>query len=73
VNVKLDATQIFPLETTIDFVARLPEMTVGVVGVTSVGELDEIVRGFAHAAVLVRRGYAFADRTVLTPSLWPKA
>jgi aryl-alcohol dehydrogenase-like predicted oxidoreductase len=62
-----------PLAAALGFVLSRPEIDVGLVGVTSLRELDEIL---AAAARPLPNGdwaaCALADERILTPSLWPK-
>lgn len=60
-----------PLQAALAFVLSRPEIDVALVGVTSVGELDEIVMAAAGPLPhLDWSSLALTDETVLTPSLW---
>jgi len=60
-----------PLQAALAFVLSRPEIDVALVGVTSVGELDEIVTAAAKPLPhLDWSSLALTDETVLTPSLW---
>jgi aryl-alcohol dehydrogenase-like predicted oxidoreductase len=60
-----------PLQAAIGFVLSRPEIDVALVGVTSVGELDEIAKAAAQSLPqLDWSSLALNDETVLTPSLW---
>lgn len=59
------------LEAALAFVLSRPEIDVALVGVTSVGELDEIMAAAARPLPhLDWSSLALNDETVLTPSLW---
>jgi len=60
-----------PLQAAITFALSRPEIDVALVGVTSVGELDEIVTAATKPLPeLDWSSLALTDETVLTPSLW---
>jgi aryl-alcohol dehydrogenase-like predicted oxidoreductase len=59
------------LEAALAFALGQSEVDVGIVGVTTTAELDEIVRAACKAPpVLDWKACALDDPTVLTPSLW---
>jgi aryl-alcohol dehydrogenase-like predicted oxidoreductase len=60
-----------PLEAALAFALQRPEIDIGVVGVTSAQELDEILKAAEKpAASLDWAACALDDPLVLTPSLW---
>ncbi len=61
-----------PLEAALGFVLRNDAVDVGLVGVTSPRELEEILRAASRAPMpaLDWRRFALTDPVVLTPSLW---
>jgi aryl-alcohol dehydrogenase-like predicted oxidoreductase len=60
-----------PLAAALGFALSWPEIAYGVVGVTSVAELDEILAAAERPLPdLDWKAFALKDETVLTPSLW---
>lgn len=60
-----------PLQAALAFVLSRPEVDVALVGVTSVGELDEILAAATRPPPHLNwSSLALTDETVLTPSLW---
>jgi aryl-alcohol dehydrogenase-like predicted oxidoreductase len=60
-----------PLAAALGFVLSRPEIVVGVVGVTGVGELDEILAAAEGVLpALDWSTFALQDERILTPSLW---
>jgi aryl-alcohol dehydrogenase-like predicted oxidoreductase len=60
-----------PLQAALAFVHGRTEVDVGIVGVTTTGELDEIIQAAtATAPEIDWSACAFDDPTVLTPSMW---
>ena len=71
IKAKIAATGATPLAAALGFVLSRPEIAFGVVGVTSLGELDEILTAAAHSLPdLDWAAMALTDEVVLTPSLW---
>ena len=68
---KIAATGATPLAAALGFALSCPEIAFGVVGVTSLGELDEILAAAAYPLPdLDWAAMALTDEVVLTPSLW---
>jgi aryl-alcohol dehydrogenase-like predicted oxidoreductase len=60
-----------PLSAALGFVLARPEIAIGLVGVTSVAELDEIIAALQRPLPdLDWASFALDDELVLTPSLW---
>ncbi len=60
-----------PLAAALGFVLSRPEIAIGLVGVTSAGELDEIIAAAQSPLPdLDWASFALQDELVLTPSLW---
>ena len=60
-----------PLAAALGFVLARPEIRFGLVGVTSTGELQEIIAAARQPMPeLDWASFALPDETVLTPSLW---
>ena len=71
IKAKIAATGATPLAAALGFVLARPEIAFGVVGVTSLGELDEILAAAAYPLPdLDWAAMALTDEVVLTPSLW---
>lgn len=67
----LKAANITPLAAALGFVLARPEIAVGLVGVTSDKELEEIISAAEHSLPrLDWASFALKDELVLTPSLW---
>ena len=74
VKSRIAAAGISPLAAALGFVLSRPQIDIGLVGVTSLGELDEIVAAAAQPLpALDWAACALADERILTPSLWPKS
>jgi aryl-alcohol dehydrogenase-like predicted oxidoreductase len=71
IKTKLAEADMTPLAAALGFVLSRPEIATGVVGVTSVRELDEIVAAANQPVPALDWGsLALQDERVLTPSLW---
>jgi aryl-alcohol dehydrogenase-like predicted oxidoreductase len=67
----LHETGTSPLAAALGFVLNRPEIAIGLVGVTSANELDEILQAAkAPLPALDWASFALKDERVLTPSLW---
>lgn len=67
----LKDTKITPLAAALGFVLQRPEIAFGLVGVTSIGELEEIIAAAKlPLPSLDWASLALKDELVLTPSLW---
>jgi aryl-alcohol dehydrogenase-like predicted oxidoreductase len=70
-RVALAEAGVTALAAALGFVLSRPEIAVGLVGVTSVGELDEILAAAAQPLPdLDWHSFAFQDERLLTPSTW---
>jgi aryl-alcohol dehydrogenase-like predicted oxidoreductase len=69
----LNEAGITPLAAALDFVLSRKEVAVGLVGVTSVGELEDILAA-THRPLpaLDWSQFALKDERILTPSLWQR-
>ncbi len=73
VRARIKAAGSTPLAAALSFVLSRPEIDIGLVGVTSLGELEEILTGATAALTdLDWTACALSDEQILTPSLWPK-
>ena len=71
VRAAIKATGSTPLAAALSFVLSRPEIAIGLVGVTSVGELDEILTAVEQPLPGIDwASLALRDERVLTPSLW---
>jgi aryl-alcohol dehydrogenase-like predicted oxidoreductase len=71
IKAKLAEAGVAPLAAALGFVLSRPEIAYGVVGVTSVAELDEIVTAANQPLpALDWASLALQDERILTPSLW---
>lgn len=67
----LKAANVTPLAAALSFVLRRPEIAFGLVGVTSTGELEDIIAAASRPLpALDWASFALQDELVLTPSLW---
>jgi aryl-alcohol dehydrogenase-like predicted oxidoreductase len=67
----LKDANIAPLAAALGFVLQRPEIAFGLVGVTSIGELEEIIAAAKQSLPpLDWASFALRDDLVLTPSLW---
>lgn len=70
---RLAAAGATPLTAALSFVLSRPEIAIGLVGVTTRAELDEILAAAAHPLPdLDWDACALADERILTPSLWTR-
>jgi aryl-alcohol dehydrogenase-like predicted oxidoreductase len=71
VKARLREAGVTPLAAALGFVLTRPEIAFGLVGVTTVTELEEIVTAARQSLpALDWDSFALSDETVLTPSLW---
>ena len=62
-----------PLAAALGFVLSRPEIDIGLVGVTSLGELEAILTAMAKSLPdLDWAACALSDEQILTPTLWPE-
>jgi aryl-alcohol dehydrogenase-like predicted oxidoreductase len=69
VRARIAAAGSTPLAAALGFVLSQQEIDIGVVGITTLGELEEILAA-APLPALDWSACALTDKTVLTPSLW---
>ena len=70
---RIAASGTTPLAAALGFVLSRPEIDIGLVGVTTLAELDEILAAAARPLpALDWAACALADEKILTPSLWQK-
>jgi aryl-alcohol dehydrogenase-like predicted oxidoreductase len=72
VRKNLQVANVTPLAAALGFVLQRPEVAFGLVGVTSNGELEDIIAAAKRRALpaLDWTSFALKDELVLTPSLW---
>jgi aryl-alcohol dehydrogenase-like predicted oxidoreductase len=71
IRARITAAGSTPLSAALGFVLSRPEIDIGLIGVTALGEMDEILAAAARPLPAFDwNACALADETVLTPSLW---